>query len=59
MTEASSINNKVKGYSMYSNIKNITSGKYLQDSAVRKIFPPCPITGDYIVFARLRTLPFC
>jgi len=35
-------------------IKNITSGKYLQDSAVRKIFPPCPITGDYIVFARLR-----
>jgi len=35
-------------------IKNITSGKYLQDSAVRKIFPPCPITGDYILFARLR-----
>jgi len=35
-------------------IKNVTSGKYLQDSAVRKIFPPCPITGDYIVFARLR-----
>jgi DNA-directed RNA polymerase alpha subunit len=35
-------------------IKNMTSGKYLQDSAVRKIFPPCPITGDYIVFARLR-----
>jgi len=35
-------------------IKNITSGKYLQDSAVRKIFPPDPITGDYILFARLR-----
>jgi len=35
-------------------IKNISSGKYLQESAVRKIFPPCPITGDYIVFARLR-----
>ena len=35
-------------------IKNLTTGKYLQDSAVRKIFPPCPITGDYIQFARLR-----
>ena len=35
-------------------IKNISSGKYLQESAVRKIFPPCPITGDYIVFTRLR-----
>ena len=35
-------------------IKNISSGKYLQESAVRKIFPPCPIIGDYIVFARLR-----
>ena len=35
-------------------IKNITSGKYLQDAAVRKIFPPCPITKDYILFARLR-----
>tara|TARA_Y100000748_G_scaffold252290_1_gene217657 strand:- start:1778 stop:2878 length:1101 start_codon:yes stop_codon:yes gene_type:complete len=29
MTEVSSINNKVKGYSMYSNIKNIASGKGL------------------------------
>ena len=35
-------------------IKNTTTDKYLQDQAVRKIFPPCPITGDYILFARLR-----
>ena len=35
-------------------IKNTTTGKHLQDSAVRKIFPPCPITGDFILFARLR-----
>jgi len=35
-------------------IKNSTTGKYLKDDAVRKIFPPCPITGDFILFARLR-----
>ena len=35
-------------------IKNDTSGKYLEDNAVRKIFPPCPETDDYILFARLR-----
>jgi len=35
-------------------IKNTTTGKYLQDAAVRKIFPPCPITGDFILFASLR-----
>uniref|UniRef100_A0A6C0C4U2 DNA-directed RNA polymerase RpoA/D/Rpb3-type domain-containing protein n=1 Tax=viral metagenome TaxID=1070528 RepID=A0A6C0C4U2_9ZZZZ len=35
-------------------IKNTTTGKYLQDDAVRKIFPPCPITGDFVLFARLR-----
>jgi len=35
-------------------IKNITTDKYLQDSAVQKIFPPCSLTGDYILFARLR-----
>ena len=35
-------------------IKNTTTGKHLQESAVRKIFPPCPITGDFILFARLR-----
>lgn len=35
-------------------IKNVTTGKYLQESAIRKIFPPCPITGDFIQFARLR-----
>ena len=35
-------------------IKNTTTGTFLQESATRKIFPPCPITGDYILFARLR-----
>ena len=35
-------------------IKNTTSGKYLEESTIRKIFPPDPITGDFIIFARLR-----
>jgi len=35
-------------------IKNTTTDTFLQESATRKIFPPCPITGDYILFARLR-----
>lgn len=35
-------------------IKNITSGNYLKDSEVKKIFPPDSITGDYIQLARLR-----
>ena len=35
-------------------IKNTTSGKYLEESTLRKIFPPDPITGDFIIFARLR-----
>lgn len=35
-------------------IKNTETGTFLQEAAVRKIFPPCPITGDYILFARLR-----
>jgi len=35
-------------------VKNEKTDKYLNDSAVKKIFPPCPITGDYILFARLR-----
>lgn len=35
-------------------IKNEKTDKYLNDDAVKKIFPPCPITGDFIVFARLR-----
>ena len=35
-------------------VKNEKTDKFLNDSAVKKIFPPCPITGDYILFARLR-----
>jgi len=35
-------------------IKNTTTGKYLQDDAVKKIFPPCSLTKDYVLFARLR-----
>lgn len=35
-------------------IKNIATGKYLSREAVRAIFPPDPITGDYIDFVRLR-----
>ena len=35
-------------------IKNIKTDKYLEESTVRKIFPPNEITGDYILFARLR-----
>ena len=35
-------------------IKNIVSGKYSNESAVRMIFPPCPRTKDYIEFARLQ-----
>lgn len=34
-------------------IKNKTNGKYLTDVKVHEIFPPNPITGDYIEFARL------
>ena len=29
-------------------------GKLISKSMVNKIFPPSPITGDYILFARLR-----
>ena len=35
-------------------VKNINSDKYLDESTVRKMFPPNPITGDFILFARLR-----
>ena len=35
-------------------IKNIVTGHYSSESEVRQIFPPCPITGDYIEFARLQ-----
>lgn len=35
-------------------IKDINTGKYLIDSEVKKIFPPNPITGDYILLMRLR-----
>jgi DNA-directed RNA polymerase subunit L len=34
-------------------VKNKTNGKYLTDVKVHEIFPPNPITGDYIEFARL------
>ena len=34
-------------------MKNRTNGKYLTDVKVHEIFPPNPITGDYIEFARL------
>ena len=34
-------------------MKNRTTGKYLTDVKVHEIFPPNPITGDFIEFARL------
>jgi len=34
-------------------LKNKTNGKYLTDVKVHEIFPPNPITGDYIEFMRL------
>jgi DNA-directed RNA polymerase subunit L len=35
-------------------IKNIKTDVYSNESAVRSIFPPSPITGEYIEFARLQ-----
>ena len=35
-------------------IKNIPTDKYLSATAVKEIFPPDPITGDYIPLTRLR-----
>lgn len=35
-------------------IKNVSTDKYLSESATREIFPPDPYTGDYIVISRLR-----
>ena len=35
-------------------VKNTSSEKYLDESTVRKIFPPDTITNDFILFARLR-----
>ena len=35
-------------------IKNIQNDKYLTDVQVKKIFPPDPITNDYIELVRLR-----
>jgi len=35
-------------------IKNIATEHYSSESEVRQIFPPCPITHDYIEFARLQ-----
>jgi DNA-directed RNA polymerase alpha subunit len=34
-------------------LKNKTNGKYLTDVKVHEIFPPNPISGDFIEFARL------
>ena len=34
-------------------VKNKTNGKYLTDVKVHEIFPPNPISGDFIEFARL------
>lgn len=34
-------------------LKNKVTGKYLTDVKVHEIFPPNPITGDFIEFARL------
>ena len=35
-------------------IKNVQNEKYLTDGQVKKIFPPDPITNDYIELVRLR-----
>lgn len=35
-------------------IKHTETNKELSEEETRKIFPPCPITGDYILIARLR-----
>jgi DNA-directed RNA polymerase subunit L/DNA-directed RNA polymerase alpha subunit len=35
-------------------IRNIKTDVYSNESAVRAIFPPCSVTGDYIEFARLQ-----
>jgi len=35
-------------------IKNIATDKYISDSEVRNIFPPDPITSDFISICRLR-----
>ena len=35
-------------------IKNISTDKYLSETAVKEIFPPDMITGDYIIITRLR-----
>ena len=35
-------------------IKDLTSGSYLSETATRRIFPPDPITEEYIIFCRLK-----
>ena len=53
---------EIKGKNEGGDIEMITTkdfriqhqGKYLSSSAVQQIFPPDPITDDYILFARLR-----
>ena len=35
-------------------IKDTSTDKYLNENDTKKIFPPDPLTGDYVVFTRLR-----
>lgn len=35
-------------------VKDITSESYLSESATRRMFPPDPITEEYIIFCRLK-----
>jgi DNA-directed RNA polymerase II subunit RPB3 len=35
-------------------VKNMKTDTYLTEAATKKIFPPCPLTGFYIDFMRLR-----
>lgn len=35
-------------------IKDVETGAYMDKVGVRKVFPPNPITGDYIIITRLR-----
>lgn len=34
-------------------VKHKETGSYLRDTEVRKMFPPNPITGDFVIFTRL------
>ena len=35
-------------------VRNVQTGKYLTDDQTRKLFPPCPLTGDHIDVVRIR-----